>query len=90
MSAIDETVEPLDAKITAAQVLAGLAKLLRSDDPQMRDRDQRLTKAAQFDRAAQALLDEDGLAAEDYLRYSSEWTGNLSFLLGIHDRRAAG
>ncbi|MET9260473.1 hypothetical protein [Amycolatopsis sp. NPDC004079] len=89
MSSTDGSVSPLDAKITAAQVLTGLAMLLRSDDPQMHDRDQRLKKAAQFDRVASALLAEEEPAG-DYLRHSSEWTGNLSFLLGIHDRRTAG
>jgi hypothetical protein len=41
-----------------------------------------------FDRIAHTLLAEEGLG-DEYIRHSSEWTGNLSFLLGIHDRQQA-
>jgi hypothetical protein len=45
-------------------------------------------KARLFDRIAHTLLAEEGLG-DEYIRHSSEWTGNLSFLLGIHDRQQA-
>lgn len=88
MPDIDDTMSPHDAKIDAARVLTGLARLLRSDDPQMHDPDQRGAKARLFDRIAHTLLAEEGLG-DEYIRHSSEWTGNLSFLLGIHDRQQA-
>jgi hypothetical protein len=88
MPDIDDPMIPLDAKIAAAQILKGLASLLRSDNPQMQDLDQRRDKARLFNRIARTLLAEEGLG-EDYVRYSSEWTGNLSFLLGVHDRQQA-
>lgn len=72
----------------AAQLLTGLADLLRSDDPQMPDPEQRATKAALFDRIAAELLDAHGLDNQ-VLQAAEEWTANLSFLLGIHHRQQA-
>lgn len=34
------------------------------------------------------LLAEEGLG-KDYVRHPDEWTRNLAFLLGIHDRQQA-
>jgi hypothetical protein len=52
MPDIDDTMTPQDAKISAAQILTGLASLLRSDDPQMQDLDQRRDKARLFNKIA--------------------------------------
>jgi hypothetical protein len=70
MPDIDDTMSPHEAKIDAARVLTGLACLLRSDDPQMREPDQRGAKARLFDRIAHTLLAEEGLGDEDTLTFA--------------------
>lgn len=45
-----------------------------------------MKKAAQFGHVAQALLAAHGLGRE-YVRHAEEFTGNLSYLLGIHQRQ---
>ncbi|MGQ0775569.1 MAG: hypothetical protein ACT4NY_14310 [Pseudonocardiales bacterium] len=82
----DDTRRAQDAAANAAQVLTGLAELLRRDDPQMPDPEQRAGKAALFDRVANDLLAAQGLDNQ-CLQAADEWTANLSFLLGIHRRQ---
>jgi hypothetical protein len=75
-----------DAAYTAAQVLDGLARLLRSDDPHMPDPEQRERKAEMFGSVANDLLAAHGLDHQAFLA-SEEWTANLSYLLGIIRRQ---
>jgi hypothetical protein len=71
MPDIDDVLSPRDAKIDAARILTGLARLLRSDDPHMHDLDRRREDAALFPRMANTLLAEEGLD-RDYVRHADE------------------
>ena len=78
----DDVIDVNDAVITAARVLDGLAGLLGESSTSKPDPAQRERKARLFRRTALALLDGHGLP-HDHLDFSSEWTGNLSHLLGV-------
>jgi hypothetical protein len=82
----DDPLSPHEAKVEAAQILLALAALLRSDDPEMNDEPQRMSKASYFQRISQALLQDEGKTQQDVWAWD-EWTGNLAFMLGVHQRK---
>ena len=64
-------------------MLDGLAGLLvESVGPLLNDPEQRAQKALLLRRTARTLLEAHGLPRE-HLNFSAEWTGGLTYLLGV-------